>query len=243
MADFAVLKTEAGHQLLQESRHLLLIQDQLQILANDAEGYSADGTVVTPANSGGPSGRALGAVAGDVTASTTQKHNGSYSYKLTPAVGVMTTVRLDSDTTSPRAATSLWIYLTGQPLAASTEWIRFETAAGVNVMRVNLLVTSGFLRVVDQAAATIATGATAIPLNQWCKWLVTCEQGNNNLGTISVTVYDTNGTTVITSLSGVGDCGADPIGRAIYGKRTTATDLAPCYFDEIRLRLDSISPV
>jgi hypothetical protein len=206
--------------------------------ANNAEGYSTNGTVVTTGNSGGGSGTALAAINGTVTAINTDSAEGSWSYALAAVTATSANLRLNLPQTSRYVVAEAWFKLTGYP-STTIEWFRFQSVGGGG-FTLNMTST-GFLQI---GVTPFSSTGSAVPLNQWVKVYVTMDQGGSaGAGSMSVIVSDLSGTvlTQITPKYGL-NFGALDFTQIGFGKTSNAGNLAAYGIDGMKVGANRTTP-
>lgn len=198
---------------------------------NNAEGFTAEGTSVTSANSGGGSGTAFSGITGAVTSTQTVVREGGWSYLLPATTGTATTLALPLAQPSRYLVAEAWVYLTGYPTAA-IEWMRAQSST--NAESVNLQ-ANGFPQL---GGIPYTETSVAVPLNQWCRHVLILDQGGAP-GNASITykIYDDSAGAMIPGLTLTGSArnlGTLPFTSLSIGKRTTLGNMAALYIDAIR---------
>ena len=160
---------------------------------NTAEGYTVDGTTVTPGNSGGGSGTAL-ALSGTITAENDagQAFEGGWYYQ-TPALSATPgNLRLLHATArDQQISIRCYSYITGAPSAAM-EWLRAVPSSGGGGTGVNMTTN----RFPQWGASPFTIGTAALPLNTWFREELIVDHLQAASGKMRYRAYDLAGTLI-----------------------------------------------
>jgi hypothetical protein len=207
-------------------------------LTNSAEGGTS-GTTVTTGNSGGASGNAWDTVAigtGDsLTFDSTQAAHGSLSYKISTG---STAAACDFQWSSSLTGSSVgqiwfraYLYFTANP--GTTFKLVQANVSGTQAAALQLL-TTGQLRWLSSAGATILTTTNSIPLNQWCRiegFII----GSATVGQVSVSLYDSmdSGTATETETSAATQNTDGAMTLIRYGDTNSVANIGPFWMDDL----------
>lgn len=215
-------------------------------ITNNAEGGS-NGTAVTTGNSGGSSGTAFLTVAagagGTIVFNNTTKMHGALAYAFTPGAGTACyCVFNDAGTGTVNFSFRGYMYITGNP-SSETQWLTVQTSAGGAIVTINLT-TTGKLKVVNAAAATLGTFTNSIPLNTWTRISI-FGTSNATTGAVTVKMYpgDSGTVTETQAFTNVNTGASVACNRIVVGKLTATGNLAAYYVDDLALDVSSATEI
>lgn len=195
-----------------------------------------NGATLTAGNSGGTGVDAFGTpvVVGTIAYiyDNSKSAHGTQSLKITPASGGSLALPW-SGFSSTNAASSIYIYLTALP-ASDTYLIRFTQGGTRKVsMHIN---SAGKLRVVDAAATTLWTAASALVLNTWvrCELYATSDVAGS--ATVTAAYYPADSGTPYESVytTSTASGGGAAFDAVTHGKTDTGTYATAFWMDSIQ---------
>jgi beta-glucanase (GH16 family) len=212
---------------------------------NGFEGL-ADGTTITPANSGGASGTAFDAATipssgQTIAVSAARAAHGTRSLQI--GTGATATTSNLSWMAAVGARTTFYLrwyaYFTALPASSSTLWrglLGGTTGMGIN------LSSAGALRAQDAAGAssTATTVPGSIPLNQWFRVEARVVAGTGGTGTIEIRRYDTADAPVgspSASITATGLTLTASFDTYRFGLMTSLANWGPVWIDDLGVNL------
>lgn len=209
---------------------------------NTAEGGS-HGTAVTTGNSGGGSGDAWNTVVatgGAITFDNTRPHRETLAYKFSQTGAGNTYVSWGTSGTRDLDVTYFRAYINfdALPTGADAAILRLIDATVSGMCGVHLL-TTGKLRLTDDAIATIADSTATLAADTWYRIEVRVAMGTSSTGVIELRLYVGDSTTPTETMGPFTgrSLGAAPMEQTFLGADTSVTPdtVLDIFFDDIAL--------